>query len=207
MLGDVMWVQRSGHFNLRDPSWRFVPCLVTLCSNTELPHQDEKDYSASVHSLTLVSLHLPLFHAPAPSISLNLPSYHCIFKNTSTRKHFILWKSLKSKKKEGKNPVAVRQIITEKLLIFPPDNEQCSSYTYSSHTIMACPFCWVYKAIQTPGDLIMSTEPKTLILMSFWKMKSVRTLTNEVTGVQNSNKTPWAVKLCFQTSAPSKWDR
>lgn len=32
-------------------------------------------------------------------------------------------------------------------------------------------------------------------------------MTNEVTWVQHSNKTPWAVKLYFQTSAPSKWDR
>lgn len=206
MLGDVMWVQRSGHFNLRDPSWRFVPCLVTLCSNTELPHQDEKDYSASVHSLSsrsisrsfMLPLHLSLLISPHITAFLKTQAHESIS---------FCEKVWKAKKKEGKNPVAVRQIITEKLLIFPPDDEQCSSYTYSSHTIMACPFCWVYKAIQTPGDLIMSTEPKTLILMSFWKMKSVRTLTNEVTGVQNSNKTPWAVKLCFQTSAPSKWDR
>lgn len=46
-------------FNLRDPSWRFVPRLSALCSNTELPHQDDKDYSTTIHSLLLVLHHIP----------------------------------------------------------------------------------------------------------------------------------------------------
>lgn len=128
-----MWVQRSGHFNLRDPSWRFVPCLVTLCSNTELPHQDEKDYSASVHSLALVSLHLPLFHAPAPSISLNLPSYHCIFKNTSTRKHSILWKGLKSKKNRRKKSSSCTANHHREITYFSPLMMNNAPHTHTHH--------------------------------------------------------------------------
>lgn len=46
---------------------------------------------------------------------------------------------------------------------------------------------------------------RVTVLMSLWKMKWWRAVTNEGTGVQHSNKSLWAVKLCFQTNA--KWDR
>jgi len=82
-----MWEQWSGHFNLRDPSWRFVPCLVTLCSNTQLPYQDDKDYSTSIPSLPLVSVHLPPFML---SLYLSLfITYGCVVKTRAQRSvHF-----------------------------------------------------------------------------------------------------------------------
>lgn len=191
-----MWEQWSGHFNLGDPSWRFVPRLVSLCSNTELPHQDDKDYSAAICHLCLFSLRLPPFNALALFIPLHFPHITTIF---ITQRHSTLCECLHPRHK----------VINTEMPLSCSDDEQCDSNT-RTHTRITYNHCvhisqsvWNNKQV----EIWLWVRRTNAVLMSFWKMKSVRTMTNEVTGVQHSNKTPWAVKLCFQTTAPSKWDR
>ena len=197
-----MWEQRSGHFNLRDPSWRFVPRLVTLCSNTELPYQDDEGLQRSHSgSFSSRSISHPLMLLLFLSLSIPPVSLPFFFLNTDALN--FMWMSATQTQK---------QVIQQKCLF--PDllmNNTAHTHIYThSHTCSpwSAHFTECVKTITTNNwrsDYLYGAQ--NAVLMSFWKMKSVRTVTNEVTGVQHSNKTPWAVKLCFQTSAPSKWVR
>lgn len=147
--------------------------------------------TAQPFAVCLLSLHLPPFSALALFIS---PHITTIF---ITQKHSTLCEFLHLRHKV---------IITQKCL-FPDVKMNDAAHTHTlityNHCVHISSSVWNNKQV----EIWLWVRRTNAVLMSFWKMKSVRAMTNEVTGVQHSNKTPWAVKLCFQTTAPSKWDR